>query len=172
MDMNNKLSIEFSSTERQNFMAALQTIRTILDGKVSRLTTEERQRYGSINETNKGIVNKVNDFLDTVPSQDLPNFIDAAEFKKDFAARTVIESFLSELQDMVELLNGTKILLDHDNYTEALGIYQYVQVAARMRVDRMDYWANEMAQFFPRGKRPNLTEEKKEEGNEEPPQNV
>lgn len=41
---------------------ALATIETALSGKTVNLTPEERKQFGSINEQNKLLVNKINDY--------------------------------------------------------------------------------------------------------------
>jgi hypothetical protein len=52
-------SRHFSQAEEADIKAAMQTLQTLLSGKLATLTAEERQQYGSINEQNKLMVNKV-----------------------------------------------------------------------------------------------------------------
>ena len=67
--------------------AALGSIETNLSGKTVNLTPDERKKYGSINEQNKLLVNKVNDYRQSQPQFNSPQ-VDWTEFQNDLAART------------------------------------------------------------------------------------
>ncbi len=58
------------------------------------LTSEDRQKYGSINEQNKLIVNKVNDYLVNQP-QLASSEVEWEEFRKDFSSRANLEALIA-----------------------------------------------------------------------------
>ncbi|TAH03860.1 MAG: hypothetical protein EAZ15_01525, partial [Sphingobacteriales bacterium] len=60
------------------------------------LTNEERQRYGSINEQNKLLVNKINDYRQSHPQLNSPQ-VDWTEFQADLNVRIALNSILSKL---------------------------------------------------------------------------
>ena len=56
------------------------------------LTADDRQAYGSINETNKLFVNKTKTLMEQNPSM-VPVFINQEEYNRDLIAREEIEKF-------------------------------------------------------------------------------
>jgi hypothetical protein len=157
INKDNLASISFSATDLQQLQNAMNSIDTLLDGKVLNLTAEERQQLGSIKETNKLFVNKVRDFMQQNPTQ-VPQFVDTAEFEKDFQARTHLEQALMRINAIKEKLEDTKIALDSDNYSASLVVYKYLQFLASQNVPGMTSWEMELKQFFPRTKKKDTTE--------------
>ena len=88
------------------------------------LSAEDRQRYGSINEQNKLLVNKTMDYHNTQPALQTPH-VDWAEYTKDFASRNNLEGMIARLESLITRLNNAKILHDYDNYQAALADYAY-----------------------------------------------
>lgn len=149
INKDNLASIAFTAAEVQQLKDALDTIDSILNGKVLNLTPEERQQYGSVNETNKLFVNKIRDFAQQNP-QHIPPFLDMTEFEKDYQAREVCEKNVIRLTSITEKLDDTKTALDFDNYRTSLAVYKLVQYLAAQNVPGMTTWDNELKQFFPR----------------------
>ena len=98
--------------------AALAQLESSLLGKTVNLTPDERQRYGSINEQNKLLVNKTNDYRLSSPQFNAPQ-VDWTEFLSDFTTRATLEGFLQRLASILEQISDTKILHDNDNYQQA-----------------------------------------------------
>jgi hypothetical protein len=46
----------------------MEQLENAINNKVANLTPEEGQRYGSVNEQNKLVINKVKEFNDTKPT--------------------------------------------------------------------------------------------------------
>ena len=113
------------------------------------LTPEDRQKYGSINEQNKLLVNKVKDFRQSNPNLSVSD-VDWDEFDKDFASRNVFESLINRLNALVIKLQGAKILHDYDNYQAALDDYAYTTYRAATGADGYENKYNELKQFFGR----------------------
>ena len=113
------------------------------------LTPDERQQYGSINEQNKLMVNKVNDYRRDSPNLSVSD-VDWAEFNKDFASRGVFENLITRLDALTNKLKNAKTLHDYDNYQSALDDYAYTTYKAGSQAPGYETKMNEMKQFFNR----------------------
>ncbi|MBF4473015.1 hypothetical protein IRZ80_16610, partial [Flavobacterium sp. HJJ] len=65
--------------------------------RIKNLNAEERQKYGSINELNKLIVNKVKDYRTSQPNLSSPD-VDWTEFQNDFDSRDFLQATIMRLQ--------------------------------------------------------------------------
>ena len=149
MAFENLISVAFTVTELETLDTALENISRVLVGKTVNLTPDERQLYGSIAEQNKLFVNKAKILMEQNP-QHIPNFLDKEEFDKDYVAREQIENRLQRLSGLTEQLNDTKVLLDHDNYQNALTFYRNIKFMSQESVPGTTTLYKEMSQFFPR----------------------
>jgi len=147
MALDNLISIAFSDNDIASIDQAIQSIETILNGKTINLTADQRQQYGRIAEQNKLFVNKAKQYMEQYP-QHKPGFIDKTEFDKDFAARQLIESRLQRLSSVTEQLSDTKVLLDHDNYHNAIAFYRSVKFLSGENVPGTNVIYDDMKQFF------------------------
>ena len=111
------------------------------------LTSEDRQKYGSINEQNKLFVNKVNDFHENQPELDAAQ-VEWQEFGKDHSSRLVMENLINRLESLVIRLKSAKILYDYDNYQAALIDYGYTSFMAGTGAPGFENKMNELKQFF------------------------
>lgn len=114
----------FSEAEKTTITDALQVLQTALFPKLAILTSEERQQYGSINEQNKLLVNKVNDYRKTNPELS-SNEVDWEEFVRDYDSRSFLQSMVNSLTELGRGVDNAKILHDWDNYQASLIDYQY-----------------------------------------------
>lgn len=128
--------------------AALTQLESALLGKTVNLTPDERQRYGSINEQNKLLVNKTNDYRLSSPQFNSPQ-VDWTEFLSDFTTRATLEGFLQRLASILEQISDTKILHDNDNYQQALSQYSYISYLATQNVPGTTSIKDDLSQFFP-----------------------
>jgi uncharacterized protein (DUF1499 family) len=128
---------------------ALDNIQTAIAGKMVNLTPEERQKYGSINEQNKLMVNKVNEVHSSHPQFDSAK-VDWTEFIADFAIRSSLEKIISRLQSLAEQFDDTKILHDNDNYQQALAQYSYISFLSDQNEPGITTVKEDIAQFFNR----------------------
>ena len=71
------------------------------------LSPEERQKYGSINEQNKLLVNKVKEYQSNQPKLASPD-VDWDKFKEDYQAREAIEGIVLRLKEIIKGLENTK----------------------------------------------------------------
>ena len=113
------------------------------------LTAEERSTYGSVNEQNKLLVNKVWDYRRNSPNLSAPD-LDWDEFEKDYNSRQVMENLQHRLDALAERIKNAKILHDYDNYQSALDDYAYTTYKAGSQAPGYETKMNEMKQFFNR----------------------
>ena len=145
-NLNSAHLTEAEVTAAQNALTELENALAII---TVQLTPEDRQKYGSINEQNKLLVNKVKDFRQSNPNLSVSD-VDWEEFDKDFASRNVFESLINRLNALVIKLQGAKILHDYDNYQAALDDYAYATYRAATGADGYENKYNELKQFFGR----------------------
>ena len=138
-----------STAELNDINKSLNSIQTIIAGKMVNLTPEERQKYGSINELNKLMVNKVNDVHTSHPQFDSAK-VNWDEFTADFAIRLTLEKIISRLQSLSEQFDDTKILHDNDNYQQALAQYSYISFLSDQNEPGITTVKEDIAQFFNR----------------------
>ncbi|WP_339696821.1 hypothetical protein [uncultured Marixanthomonas sp.] len=119
MALDNLISISFTEAELEQINQNIAQIKQVLEGKVVNLTPEECQQYGSVADRNKILVNKCKDYMEQAP-ETLPGTVEKTEFDADYVARKQLESPFHELNRIAEKLNDTKILLDHDNFHNAI----------------------------------------------------
>ena len=145
-NLNSAHLTEAQVTAAQNALTELENALAII---TVQLTPEDRQKYGSINEQNKLLVNKVKDFRQSNPNLSVSD-VDGDEFDKDFASRNLFESLINRLNALVIKLQGAKILHDYDNYQAALDDYAYTTYRAATGADGYENKYNELKQFFGR----------------------
>ena len=145
-NLNSAHLTEAQVTAAQNALTELENALAII---TVQLTPEDRQKYGSINEQNKLLVNKVKDFRQSNPNLSVSD-VDWDEFDKDFASRNVFESLINRLNALAIKLQGAKILHDYDNYQAALDDYAYTTYRAATGADGYENKYNELKQFFGR----------------------
>lgn len=129
---------------------ALTALEVALTPKLANLSAEERKQYGSINEQNKLIVNKVKDYYDTQPGLSSPD-VDWDEFNSDYDSRTVVRSVLQRMEALHTGINNARILHDWDNYHAALTDYDYAKYKHGTAAPGYETKVNELAQFFTGG---------------------
>ncbi|WP_223605695.1 hypothetical protein [Chryseobacterium sp. OSA05B] len=147
MALDNLISLSFSSEELASIDQALQAIQTALLGKTINLTPEQRQQYGRIAEQNKLFVNKAKSYMEQY-AQYVPGFLDKAEFDRDYTAREQIEQRLQRLDSLNEQLSDTKVLLDHDNYHNAISFYRNIRFLSEENVLGTNVIYEDLKQFF------------------------
>ena len=150
MPFTNFDSRHFTATEKTTVNNAVTAIETALATKLANLTPDERQQYGSVNEQNKLIINKVKEFRDNQPALSSPD-VDWVEFMNDFDTRTFIQATTQRLQSMIDGLNNAKTLHDWDNYQASLTDYDFAKYKASTQAVGYQTKVSELAQFFTGG---------------------
>ena len=157
MPFENLNNSHYQATEKAAILTALTTLEKTLAPKYRNLNPEERKKYGSINEQNKLIVNKVLDYRVNTPELSAPD-VDWVEFQADYDSRDFLQKVMTRLQNMQDSLNNNKILHDFDNYHAALTDYGYSQYKAGTKVGGFENKVTEIGQFFNRTGTTNTTD--------------
>jgi hypothetical protein len=149
MPLNDLIQSHFTADEVAQVDALIQQIKDIILPKSKNLTAEENVKYGSINEKNKLLVNKVLDYRNAQPDLSSPD-VDWTEYQNDHFDRQFLQSRSEALGGLVEIMNETKILHDYDNYQNALTDYSYTKYKDEtMAGQGFTTKHTELKQFFP-----------------------
>jgi hypothetical protein len=147
--MKNIIKTQLALPERTQISDLIAELEGVLAGKLAALTEEERVRYGSVNEQNKLLVNKVRDYRQNSPQMSTPD-VDWTEFESDYQSRIFLESCANRLKSLAYQIQSTKILHDHDNYQDALSDYAYAQYKKGAGEPGFAEKVAEIKQFFNR----------------------
>ncbi|MCH5598100.1 hypothetical protein [Niabella ginsengisoli] len=156
MPFTNFDSRHFTTAEQTALTDALNTLETTVAGKLANLSADERRQYGSVNEQNKLIINKVKDYRIGEPilsSQD----VDWDEFEQDYATPSILQNAVQRLQSIITGLNAAKILHDWDNYQAALTDYEFAKYKNNSGAIGYATKVAELGQFFTGGGSPTPT---------------
>lgn len=149
----------FSATEKTAINTAVTSLETALIAKLANLTPEERQQYGSVNEQNKLIINKVKDYRDSQPALSSPD-VDWVEFANDHDTRSYLQNLIQRVQSLLDGLSNAKILHDWDNYQASLSDYEFAKYKNGTNAVGYETKVNELKQFFNRSGETNTPVEK------------
>lgn len=149
MPFENLNNTHFLAAEKTAVATNLTALENTLMPKIKNLTAEERQKYGSVNEQNKLIVNKVKDYRTSQPALSSPD-VDWVEFQNDFDTRDFLQATILRLQNIIDGLSNNKILHDFDNYQAALTDYDYSKYKATTKAAGYETKISEISQFFNR----------------------
>ncbi|CAN5555088.1 hypothetical protein BH10ACI1_BH10ACI1_23040 [soil metagenome] len=147
--MKNIIETKLTQNDRDRIDELITELEAQLADKLAALTAEERVKYGSINEQNKLLVNKVRDYRQNSPAMSAPE-VDWAEFDNDFQSRAFLETRAQRLASLVYQMQSTKILHDYDNYQDARKDYGYAQYKKGAGEPGFAEKVAELRQFFPR----------------------
>lgn len=150
MPFNDFNSRHFSAAEQTALTDAMNALETALSGKLANLSPEERKQYGSVNETNKLIINKVMDYHTNEPNLSSDD-VDWEEFERDYASRSVLQNAIHRLESLVDGLKSAKILHDWDNYQASLTDYEFSKYKNNRGAIGYATKVNELSQFFTGG---------------------
>lgn len=148
MSLTNLGRLHLTAVQKAAIDAALTAIETQMLTVTVNLTAEDRQKYGSINETNKLFVNKDREFFQTQPSL-ISSDVDWVEFEADFQDRTFADTRLDRVATITRLLSDFKIVHDYDNYQDSLTDYDYSKYKAGTKTPGYTEKVAELKQFFP-----------------------
>jgi hypothetical protein len=149
MPLENLNGLHYTAAEKTAVGTSLAAIETALVAKFKNLSPEERSRFGSVQEQNKLIINKVKDFRNNQPALSSPD-IDWLEFQNDVDSRDFIQATIARLESIAQSLNNNKIMHDYDCYQAALTDYDYSKYKTGTKVAGFETKVNELSQFFNR----------------------
>ena len=158
MSITNLNNIHLTAAQATSATSALAALETALAVVNINLSAEDRQRYGSINEQNKLLVNKTMDYHNSQPALQTPH-VNWTEYANDYNSRNNMESMIARLESLTIRLKNAKILHDYDNYQAALADYAYANFMAGTATPGYETKVNDMKQFFSRTTAPKTATE-------------
>src|SRR6218665_1751819 len=129
MPIDNLGRLHLTAAQKTTISTSLAAIEAVLLTVTQNLSNDERQRYGSVNETNKLLVNKSRDFYQTQPGLSSPD-VDWIEYELDFQDRSFSDTTEQRMLSALRMLTDFKIVHDFDNYQAALTDYDYSKYKA------------------------------------------
>lgn len=149
MPFQDTIQDHFSAPEQTQVIGLLNQIEALVHPKLRNLDEAENALFGTINEQNKLLVNKVLDYQNNQPGLSTPD-VDWAEYKADYADRSFLENTSLRLQALSKTMLETKRMHDYDNYQSALLDYKYTQYKNETTPGSgYDTKEAELKQFFP-----------------------
>ncbi|MGE0637200.1 MAG: hypothetical protein AB7G44_13600 [Bacteroidia bacterium] len=149
MPFQDLINLHFTAADQGQADSLIGQLEALLQPNLRNLSAEENNTVGSINETNKLLVNKVRDYRGSQPALSSPD-VDWVEYMADYMDRTFLETYALRLQALATAMLETKRLHDHDNYQNALIDYGYTQYKNKTSPGLgYDTKEAELKQFFP-----------------------
>lgn len=148
MPINNLGRLHLTAAQKTSFSDAITIAEEIMLSVTQNLTSEERQRFGSVNENNKLVVNKSRDYYQTQPALSSPD-VDWIEFEADFQDRVFSDTNQQRLLSLLRMLTDFKIVHDYDNYQDALTDYDYSKYKAGTKTPGFSEKVADIKTLFP-----------------------
>ena len=126
MPISNLNNDHFTQGEMDTINKAWVDILAVLNGKTRNLSPEERQKYGSVSEQNKLVVQKTMDYHTNQPHLDCPD-VDYTEVTADWADRTFMAGFISKMNEADNICNNVRITHDYDAFKGAQDDYRFTK---------------------------------------------
>ncbi|XZF15524.1 hypothetical protein ACTHGU_05265 [Chitinophagaceae bacterium MMS25-I14] len=150
MPVNELIPTQMDPNMAAQIIGNLNTVIAWLQPYSTNLTAEERQRFGSINEQNKLLVNKVSDYRNAQPTLSSPD-VNWTLYQQNLSSRNsfaMIEQLLSQLQEMC---SDPRILHDYSLYQNALVDYDYTKYKANSTAGGAGFTSkyDDVKQLFP-----------------------
>lgn len=129
MAQENTISVSFTEAELTQLKNAIADIASVLQGKAISLTPSERQTFGRVKYEKEIWIDKVKNQMDGNADK-IPSYIDKAEFDRDYTAHKQLNEVLTLLEQQLNLVQDTNLLLGYDLDVCALMFYRAIKVAA------------------------------------------
>ena len=129
MAQENTISVSFTEAELTQLKNAIADIASVLQGKAKSLTPSERQTFGRVKYEKEIWIDKVKNQMDGNADK-IPSYIDKAEFDRDYTAHKQLNEVLTLLEQQLNLVQDTNLLLGYDLDVCALMFYRAIKVAA------------------------------------------
>lgn len=139
----------FDTQDQADWDAAMLVLRTLVEARLRNLNAEENEKFGTIDEKNKLLIEKVNDYRNTQSQLSSPD-VDWVEFAADRFDRKFLETGALELAALAKALTETRRMHDYDNYENSLIDYRYTKYKNTTSPGLgYDTKEEELKQFFP-----------------------
>lgn len=130
MPQENLISVDFSDQEIRTLKDAVSMIVNTLRGKTISLTPQQRRQYGRVKYEKEIWIDKVKMHMDANPDH-IPSYIDKMEFERDYKAHKVLNELITLLEQPLNQLMDTNLLLGYDLDMNSLMFYRSIKVSAQ-----------------------------------------
>jgi hypothetical protein len=124
---NTAISATLSTTNRENIMSAIATIKASLPFLID-LTNEERKALPKMGDKSRAFVSKALEVATQNPDF-LPRSFDLDEMRKDVLLFEQLYPLLLSLNQLQELLEDTYVAVGSEAYSSALTVYKYAKAS-------------------------------------------
>ncbi len=125
--MENRIDITLTTTDVEEILAAIETIRTKLPFLVA-LTVEESRSLARLGDKSRAFVSKAIDLAEKHP-EILPGTFELDELQTDMALFETLYPITSSLGQLHNLLQDTTALAGSEAYTAARLVYNYAKLS-------------------------------------------
>lgn len=143
----NRISIQLSAAEIQMIVNAIQTASTVLGTRVIALSADERKALPKMADGSMPFVQKGLDYCKT-NSQFVPTYIDITQLQIDLDAVDALAEIFRPLEQLYFNVRDTMTLSGSEAYIAALGFYQNVKQATKMKIPGAEPIYNDLAARF------------------------
>ena len=143
----------------------------MLAPKFINLEPKDRQKYGSVNEKSKLVINKVKDYRDNMPALSNAD-INWVNFQKNYTTRRNFMMVIDMINETNELCNDPRTLVDYVLFGQARQDYKWTKYKAEDDGGGSSGYEakyNELKQFFLNDKGEDISNEDDDETETTPP---
>ena len=151
MTNDNVVAVKFTPEEKQQILAAIQTLQEFLGQRLIALTPDQRQDIPKMSDKTLPFVEKVMAYARS-DAQFVPVYMQVDELQIDLEAVRDLTTFLRPLEQLWDGLIDTITLSGSEAYMAALTYYQSVKHATRMNVAGAKTVYDDLSARFPGGK--------------------
>jgi hypothetical protein len=159
----NRISIKLSAAEVQQIVTAIQSVATILGTRVIALSVDDRKTLPKMNDGTLPFVQKALEYCKT-NTKFVPAYIEIGELQIDVDAVSALLQIQHPLNQLAQNIDDTVMLCGSEAYVAALGFYQNVKQATKMKIPGAEPIYNDLSARFTKVSR------KKSPGDEDPKQ--
>lgn len=141
---------DLTDAEIATLRASFTTIKNVLSPKFINLEPRDRQKYGSVNEKSKLVINKVKDYRDNMPNLSNAD-VNWPNFQKYYTTRRNYMMVIDLLNEVHELCNDPRTLVDYVLFGQARQDYKWTKYKAEDDgggASGYEAKYNELKQFF------------------------
>jgi hypothetical protein len=152
---------DLTDAEIATLRASFTAIKNVLSPKFINLEPRDRQKYGSVNEKSKLVINKVKDYRDNMPNLSNAD-INWANFQKYYTTRRNYMMVIDLLNEVHELCNDPRTLVDYVLFGQARQDYKWTKYKAEDDgggASGYEAKYNELKQFFVNDKGEDISNE-------------
>lgn len=141
---------ELTDAEIATLRTSMNAIKAVLAPKFINLEPRDRQKYGSVNEKSKLVINKVKDYRDNMPALSNAD-INWTNFQKYYTTRRNFMMVIDMLNEINELCNDPRTLVDYVLFGLSRQDYKWTKYKAEDdggSTSGYEAKYNELKQFF------------------------